>query len=410
MVALVSPLSSDGSASRRRERRLRSFWRHEQLSLKMMAASMSHHNWQHRALVGVQTDEAVNEHVTLAAAPYAATASPFPGTEYATTCTFCLLRNDQLLWWNTCPHLWLSTSLPNFYLCCRGFTDRRSISFLGRFLPHPMYNQVHQGQTVATVQPHVTLQEPPQVPVGEWIQEQIVETIEVLPQERVDQHTAKQIVHVPIHQIQEQSTDLVTPQFRTSAVKASQVVGSFLSRKSLPHPPKWRPSIRAPRRPSAMMWRKCLTASKTSIRRLEGLRCSPSRWRSLHWRRLQWSFFQWWSPDRASAKRRRRTRYTPLPGIMENAVCLAPSAWPPTRRAWLCRRCTRWQFGRGLGIFLPFLGFLWMTRFLRICLPRLILRSLSACRREKPPFLRLRARHVHSDPDGFVLVRLGTPR
>ena len=37
-------------------------------------------------------------------------------------------------------------------------------------------------------------------------------------------------------------------------------------------------------------------------------------------------------PDRTSAKRRRRTRYTPLPGIMENAVCLAPSARPPTRR------------------------------------------------------------------------------
>ena len=38
-------------------------------------------------------------------------------------------------------------------------------------------------------------------------------------------------------------------------------------------------------------------------------------------------------PDRTSAKRRRRTRYTPLPGIMEDAVYLAPSAWPPTRRA-----------------------------------------------------------------------------
>ena len=38
-------------------------------------------------------------------------------------------------------------------------------------------------------------------------------------------------------------------------------------------------------------------------------------------------------PDRTSAKRRRRTRYTPLPGIMENAVCLAPNAWPPVRHA-----------------------------------------------------------------------------
>ena len=38
-------------------------------------------------------------------------------------------------------------------------------------------------------------------------------------------------------------------------------------------------------------------------------------------------------PDRTSAKRRRRTRYTPLPGIMENAVYLAPSALPPVRHA-----------------------------------------------------------------------------
>ena len=37
--------------------------------------------------------------------------------------------------------------------------------------------------------------------------------------------------------------------------------------------------------------------------------------------------------ERASAKRRRRTRYTPLPGILENAVYLAPSTWPPARRA-----------------------------------------------------------------------------
>ena len=38
-------------------------------------------------------------------------------------------------------------------------------------------------------------------------------------------------------------------------------------------------------------------------------------------------------PDRTSAKRHRRTRYAPLPGIMEHAVYLAPNAWPPTRHA-----------------------------------------------------------------------------
>ena len=37
--------------------------------------------------------------------------------------------------------------------------------------------------------------------------------------------------------------------------------------------------------------------------------------------------------ERTSAKRRRRTRHTPLPGILENAVYLAPITWPPTRRA-----------------------------------------------------------------------------
>ena len=41
------------------------------------------------------------------------------------------------------------------------------------------------------------VQETSEVPVVEWIQEQIVETIEVIPQERVKQRTAKQIVHVP---------------------------------------------------------------------------------------------------------------------------------------------------------------------------------------------------------------------
>ena len=77
-------LSSGGTASRRRERRLRSFWRHEQLSSKMMAASMSHPSWQSRESVDVQTGAVptpVDEYVAPAAAPYAATASPIPVTE-----------------------------------------------------------------------------------------------------------------------------------------------------------------------------------------------------------------------------------------------------------------------------------------------------------------------------------------
>ena len=45
--------------------------------------------------------------------------------------------------------------------------------------------------------------------------------------------------------------------------------------------------------------------------------------------------------------------------------------------------------------------------FLRKCTPRLILRSSSACYREELPILRLHARRVHGDPDGFFSV---TPR
>ena len=98
----------------------------------------------------------------------------------------------------------------------------------------PVYNQVHQERIVTVettqniveipaVQEQVIVQEIPQLP------RRIVETIEVLPQERVELHTATQIVHVPVSQIQEQSavTSLINPQISFTTVEAPQVVGSF---------------------------------------------------------------------------------------------------------------------------------------------------------------------------------------
>ena len=98
----------------------------------------------------------------------------------------------------------------------------------------PEYNQVHQEQIVAgettenrvkipAVQEQVIFRGVPQVPIVERIQEQIVEPIEVLPHERVQQHTTKQIVHVPVTQIQEQSavTGLVNPQIPITTVETS---------------------------------------------------------------------------------------------------------------------------------------------------------------------------------------------
>ena len=60
----------------------------------------------------------------------------------------------------------------------------------------------------------------------ERIQEQMVEPIEVLPHKLVQQHTAKQIMHVPVPQIREQSavTGLATSQFLVTTV---EVVDSF---------------------------------------------------------------------------------------------------------------------------------------------------------------------------------------
>ena len=57
-------VGGSGAARRRRDRRLRMHWRHEQLSLRMLPASVGHHGWQSQASVGVQTAQApVAEHV-----------------------------------------------------------------------------------------------------------------------------------------------------------------------------------------------------------------------------------------------------------------------------------------------------------------------------------------------------------
>ena len=51
---------------------------------------------------------------------------------------------------------------------------------------------------IPVVQEQVIVQEIPQVPSVDWIPEQVVETIGVLPLERVLLHAALQIVHVPV--------------------------------------------------------------------------------------------------------------------------------------------------------------------------------------------------------------------
>ena len=98
----------------------------------------------------------------------------------------------------------------------------------------PVYNQIHQEQIDAgmttqhrsenpAVQDQVIVQEI--LEVVQRTQERILDHIEVLPLERVQQHTAKQIVHVPVSHIQEQSAvhDSVNPQISTTSFGALQV-------------------------------------------------------------------------------------------------------------------------------------------------------------------------------------------
>ena len=59
-----------------------------------------------------------------------------------------------------------------------------------------MYNQVHQEQIAATVQQQAIVQEIPKVSILERTQEQIVETIAVIPQERFQQCTIAPKKHV----------------------------------------------------------------------------------------------------------------------------------------------------------------------------------------------------------------------
>ena len=58
------------SAARRRERWLRSVWRHELLSVRVAVATATHHSWKSHAVVGRQTE------------PAATSAAPAPVVEY----------------------------------------------------------------------------------------------------------------------------------------------------------------------------------------------------------------------------------------------------------------------------------------------------------------------------------------
>ena len=290
-----------GVARRRRERRLRAFLRREKLSLSMHMATVSHHSW-HRA---GRADASTQTLTYTDAATCAATAAPeyvAPAlvVEYIAPVPtgFLPVPSQQLPPTYTVTAVTTGVKLDTAVLVSPQFSgtavEASAPQIVGSLPPfaeftEPVYNQVHQEQIVAgemtqniienpAVQEQVIVQEIP--PVVERIQEQIVETINV---------TCNQIPS---------SSSTSTSKDRLGALTG--MLDSCLEQLT----------------PLAGLSEEIERIEKLTKRLLETPLPEPPMV----------------EPDRTSAKRRRRTRYTELPGIVENAVYLAPSAWPPTRR------------------------------------------------------------------------------
>ena len=156
-------------------------------------------------------------------------------------------------------------------------------------LTEPVFNQVHHEQIVAgemmqntignsAVQEQAIIQEIP--PDVEQMQEQIVETIDNEPSSTSTSSsstsTIRDVIAVMLNSFHNMEKE----------VERAAMLTKRMMETPLPQPPMVEPPLPEP--PVV-------------------------------------------EPDRTLAKRRRRRRYTPLPRIMENAVYLAPNAWPPIR-------------------------------------------------------------------------------
>ena len=181
---------------------------------------MSHHSWQSRESVGVQTDAVptlVDEFVARAAACYAATASPVtvtedvasspavthaapaPVIEYVAPATpetvnayvapapvFEYIAPPPAVFY---PSFYTNDAVtglvnPQFSITAAEVSQVQAVAqeipeasqVVGSFslsedFAAPVSNPVYQEQIIATAQPHAIVQEIPEVPVVEWIQE-----------------------------------------------------------------------------------------------------------------------------------------------------------------------------------------------------------------------------------------------
>ena len=215
----------------------------------------------------------------------------------------------------------------------------------------------------------------------EWIQEQFVETIEVIPQEQIeDIPVPQEQLIAEVTTLNTSSTSTTTPRQQsspantvagvTTGVKHDNTVlvdsrcsssldglaapvynrvrqklfdAEETTQNTMEIPSSSSTSTSSDRRLDefANMFDSCIELLTSVTAQMDSIEKETERAAMLTKRMMQTPLPEppmmmeptLMESKRASSKRRRRTRYTPLPGIMENAVYLPQSAGPPTRRA-----------------------------------------------------------------------------
>ena len=368
-VARATPTS----ARRRRERRIRSFFRHEQMAVQMAVVSAQHHSAQRCRSIANQTDDslpaATYAATASAAATYAATAAspmveyvdpapvvtyaaPAPVIEYiapAPAMTYVAF-SQQLLPAYTITTDTTDDNFDNTDLVHTQFSSTAVETFAPQVVVSippceefsaPVYDQVNQEQNAAgetteniaeipVVQEQVTVQDIPEVvdslpPVEEFTEpgyhqvhhEQIVAgemTQNIIGNSAVQEQAIVQEIPPDVEQIQEQIIETIDNEpssTSTSSSSTSTIRDDIVVLLNSFH------NMEKEVERAAMLTKRMMETPLPQPPMPEPPMMEPPLI----------------EPDRTSAKRRRRTRYTPLPRIMENAVYLAPNAWPPIRHA-----------------------------------------------------------------------------
>ena len=199
MAARESPLvSSGGSARRRRERRLRSFWRHEQMAVQMVLATVTHHSFgkvgtTHAARRGqkqgtrtVQGEEHELYHTAkFRTTPLPAGGLPAPLSEVAGK-QVVLVRHVVEHMADVCPVVQtLDAPVPQMVDSVLEFFRRLDLPVAEQVIDVPMFSSSSSCPSRAA------LSEPQLV-------EQLVEVPTVLTYSLLKQRTAEQVVDTPV--------------------------------------------------------------------------------------------------------------------------------------------------------------------------------------------------------------------